>query len=107
MFDIDDTKIDHPEILAILKKIDKHSLETNRRLESIEQTQAYILKAFPGGDIEGHSRYHETVIEILREKRRLRVAIQEKTISGLVWSIIVGFAILLWQGILTLLNEGK
>ncbi len=45
--------------------------------------------AFPGGDIEGHRRYHQVMIERNLEIRRLRVAIQEKTISGLIWAFIV------------------
>ena len=45
--------------------------------------------AFPGGDIEGHRRYHASMIERTEEIRRLRRAIQEKTISGLIWALIV------------------
>ena len=45
--------------------------------------------AFPGGDIEGHRRAHETMIELLEERRKLRIAIQEKTISGLIWAALV------------------
>ena len=56
-----------------------------------------LFKAFPHSDIEGHRRYHETQIEILEEKRRLRSAIQEKTISGLIWSAIVGISIIVWN----------
>ena len=42
-------------------------------------------KAFVGDDLDGHRRYHQTVIEMLEERRKLRLAIQEKTITGLVW----------------------
>lgn len=45
-----------------------------------------LTMAFPGGDIEGHRRYHEAQIEKIAEIRRLRIAIQEKTISALVWA---------------------
>jgi hypothetical protein len=48
-----------------------------------------IREAFPGGDTEGHRRAHETMIELLEERRKLRIAVQEKTISGLIWAGIV------------------
>ena len=57
--------------------------------------EAHINKAFAGGDAEGHRRAHEAMINLIEEKRRLRVAIQEKTISGLIWAgiMFVGLAI--------------
>lgn len=54
-------------------------------------------KAFPGNDLEGHRRYHTTMIEMLEERRRLRVTIQEKTISGLVWGLLVFLAFSAWE----------
>lgn len=54
-------------------------------------------KAFPGNDLEGHCRYHATMIEILAEKRKLRIAIQEKTISGLVWGLLVFIGFSVWE----------
>lgn len=55
--------------------------------------------AFPGGDLDSHRRYHELLIENTIEKRRLRRAIQEKTISGLVWAIIAGTGLAVWHEI--------
>jgi hypothetical protein len=57
--------------------------------EAIMEMRADIHKltqAFPGSDTDGHRRYHEIQIEKVAEMRRLRVAIQEKTISGLIWA---------------------
>jgi hypothetical protein len=51
-----------------------------------------LRQAFPGGDVDGHRRAHETMIELLEERRKLRIAIQEKTISGLLWAGIVAGA---------------
>jgi len=56
-----------------------------------------LRNAFPGGDIDGHRRAHETMIELLEERRKLRVAIQEKTISGLIWAAIVAGATAVYQ----------
>lgn len=75
-----------------------------RRLDAMEAQHASMntalsnaLSAFPSGDFEGHRRYHETMIELLAEKRRLRHAVQEKTISGLVWAIIVAVGLACWH----------
>lgn len=56
----------------------------------------HINKAFPGADADGHRRAHEAMIQLAEEKRRLRVAIQEKTLSALVWGAIIALALALW-----------
>ena len=88
-----------------------HCLAENSKLieEKVVQSEekiAELFEAFPNADIDGHKRYHETMIEMLEEKRRLRSAIQEKTISGLIWSVIVGLAIILWNYAAHLIRTG-
>lgn len=78
------------EIAATLAKIDK-------RQDLVEREVVAFRKAFPDGDIEGHRHYHDTMIEILNERRRLRIAIQEKTISGLIWSGVIILVSALWH----------
>ncbi|HEX5130243.1 MAG TPA: hypothetical protein VFV90_10880 [Usitatibacter sp.] len=56
-----------------------------------------FAEAFPGGDHVGHCRYHELMIEDIAARKRLRQAVVEKTIGGLVWAMIVGFAIMSWD----------
>ena len=76
--------------------------------EKIDQMEARLRKveaAFPAGDPEGHRRYHETQIELLEEKRRLRIAIQEKTISALLWSGIVGTIMWLWNNFILWIHQ--
>lgn len=60
--------------------------------------------AFPDGDTEGHRRYHELIIQKTEEVRRLRVAIQEKTISALIWSFIVFLATCVGSFILNIIK---
>lgn len=80
-----------------LKHTEDKSIED--RMEDLEMQVQRLSRAYPEGDIEGHRRYHELVIERTGEIRRLRVAIQEKTISALIWAAIVGASMLLWKGI--------
>ena len=86
-------------LLQLVTEIRDGQKDMAKRMDSIEKDQEKTLadvekicRAFPGGDIESHKRYHEVQMEMLEEKRRLRRAIMEKTIAGLVWSaIIAGF----------------
>jgi hypothetical protein len=71
--------------------------DMERRHTTSETAIADLTRAFPSADFDGHKRYHETMILKLEETRRLRVAIQEKTISGLVWAGIVGLALMVWH----------
>lgn len=70
----------------------------------IDRKYTSILAAFPGSDIEGHRRYHEMQIALLEERRKLRAAIQEKTISGLVWMFLMGVGAFIVLGVKTWLN---
>lgn len=70
------------------------------RVDRIERDKVDVetfRSAFAGGDHVGHCRYHEHLLELTEEKRRLRQAIQEKTISGLFWMGIVGVGNMLWK----------
>jgi len=68
--------------------------------------EAHINKAFAGGDADGHRRAHEAMINLIEEKRRLRVAIQEKTISGLVWAAIVFLGLSAFEHIRKVITGG-
>jgi hypothetical protein len=65
-----------------------------------------ILDAFPGKDPAGHRRYHDLIAENTMAKTRLYNAIKEKTISGLIWSVLVGGGMLLWRGFLHYIGRG-
>lgn len=62
----------------------------------IKDTLQDLLKAFPAGDLEGHRRYHDAMIERNHEIRKLRYAIREKTIFGLLWLALGLIGTSLW-----------
>lgn len=66
------------------------------RLELVEKRLDRVEQAFPAQDYDGHRRGHEAWIERTAELRRLRIAIQEKTIAGLFFAAVlwIGMAIL-------------
>lgn len=70
--------------------------------ENHEDLDKKFKKAFPAGDHEGHCSYHKTMIEMLEERRKLRAAVQEKTISGLVWLLITSIGLAVWHEILSI-----
>ena len=67
------------------------------RLSELEDRVDNLEKAFPNGDADGHRRYHELMIDDIESRKRLRQAIQEKTISALIWSAVAGAAIAAWH----------
>lgn len=92
--------MDNVELINVLQNIEQGQRETLKRVEKLEdRLEAHsavsksnheaVMAAFPANDPEGHRRYHETQILMLEERRQLRKAIQEKTISGLIWSGLV------------------
>lgn len=87
------------------------AVPADERLDSLERWRADMerrfAEAFPGGDHVGHCRYHTLMIEDIDAKKRLRQAIVEKTISGLVWAAIVGIAVVLWYGGIAYLKSIK
>lgn len=67
------------------------------RHKASEDALKLLGSAFPDGDFAGHNRYHKYLIDKLEERRKLRIAIQEKTISGLVWAAVVGLGLAVWH----------
>lgn len=47
-----------------------------------------FAEAFPGGDHVGHCRYHVLMIEEIEERKKLRMALTEKTASAVIIAAI-------------------
>jgi hypothetical protein len=81
---------------------------TDERLDTLERwkddMERRFAEAFPGGDHVGHCRYHTLMIEEIEGRKRLRQAVMEKTVAGLVWSAMLGIGIAAWQYIKTMLK---
>lgn len=74
------------DLVSVIEKM-------GRDLEEIRgNVQHLTTAAFPGGDIDGHRRYHQLIIDNTDAKRALTQAIKEKTISGLIWGMVVWLA---------------
>ena len=80
-------RLDATSTEPILSHIDKR----------FDEMETLIRSGFPDGDIEGHRRAHETVIESAAGRAKLWSTVLEKTISGSVWAAIVLLAMALWE----------
>lgn len=70
--------------------------EMNKQTALNTQNIAALQNAFPANDTEGHRRYHQLIIDNTEAKRALTKAIKEKTISGIIWSLVVWGASEAW-----------
>ena len=97
LLEFDESKIGNPVMVQVLNQIDKHALETNSRLSSIESKVDMVAAAFPGGDFEGHKRYHQALIQTLEEKRAFYRSLKEKTLLGILWALVVWLGMAIWH----------
>jgi hypothetical protein len=107
LLEFDKDKIANPAMVQVLMQIDKHAVETNNRLSSIETKMEVIGNAFPDHDFEGHRRYHQALIEALEEKKRLYRSLKEKTFIGILWAAIVWLGIAAWHEIVNIITTPK
>lgn len=84
-------KVKDEEVSDLLRHLLANQIHNKQELVNL------FKSAFPGGDVEGHARYHTAIIEDINTRKRLTQAIQEKTISGLVWSAILIIATALYN----------
>ncbi len=96
---ITDTREDQQKILRRLDDMDT-------RHKTADDAITKLNSAIANSDYEGHRRFHEAMIERNRELRSLRIAVQEKTISGLIWSAMVLVALAVWNAITTKAQGG-
>lgn len=84
---------------------------TDERLDSLERrmddVERWQREAVPNGDAVGHCRYHQLMIDDIEAKKRLRAAVMEKTIAGLVWSFIAAIGWMCWQQLIAIVKSVK
>ncbi len=68
-------------------RLDEHAkTETDQLNARFDKLEALLKSGFPGGDPDEHRRYHDEVIDFMRERRELWRAIRYKTLTALLWS---------------------
>lgn len=68
---------------------------------------ASVKTAFPDGDMDGHRRYHEILIEEALERKKMRNAIFIHVAKSSTWAVIAGLVVLVWIGLREKMGLGK
>lgn len=76
-------KLGGEALVEVIENMADDIHEIRKSMEDLVKT------AFPNGDVIGHSSYHKAMIDRNEELRRLRRAVEEKTLSGLIWAFLV------------------
>lgn len=77
---------------------EQHQRENEALQREILALSAAVKTGFPDGDLDGHRRYHELLIEEALERKRMRSAIFIHVAKSSTWAVIVGLLVLLWVG---------
>lgn len=90
---------DAKAILAALHEMQADARRENEaKFEAMQKEMLAISAAvktgFPGGDYDGHRRYHELVIEREEQRRQIRREVITHLLKGSTWAALVG---LLWM----------
>lgn len=83
------------------------SQEIISKLKSTQDEVSKMRSAFPDGDPAGHCAYHLIIIEREKQRIKLRQAIIEKTLSGLIWMAIVFLGASVWKYFVSAVTGGK
>ena len=68
---------------------------------------AAVKTGFPDGDLDGHRRYHELLIEEALERKKMRSAIFIHVAKSSTWALILGLLAVLWIGFKKKLGIGE
>jgi hypothetical protein len=95
-------------ILAIKDDLDqRHSENVTRHLVTDKKVDEAIRriddlhKAFPGGDWEGHRRYHEAMIRRIESRTKLYEDLRVELAKKGLWAVLVVLGIALLQYVKT------
>ncbi|WP_322070997.1 hypothetical protein [Paraburkholderia bannensis] len=74
------------------------SLEvTERKVDEVIRRVDELHKAFPGGDPDGHRRYHETLIERAEARTKFYNDLRAELAKKGLWALLALIGIAVWQ----------
>jgi hypothetical protein len=86
----DDLAQRHSENVTAQSITDKKVDEAIRRIDDLH-------KAFPGGDWDGHRRYHETLIERAEARTKFYNDLRAELAKKGLWALLALIGIAVWQ----------
>jgi hypothetical protein len=85
-----DAKAIMSQLYGMQTTMNREHAENSGRLDRVEKNMQDLAKqAVPGGDWEGHRRYHEAVIEEMNERKRMWREIRLNVLKLSSWGLIV------------------
>ncbi|MGX9693786.1 hypothetical protein ACTJNK_25855 [Achromobacter anxifer] len=70
--------------------------ETDAKFDALQKemlaVSASVKTGFPGGDYDGHRRYHELIIEREEQRQQIRREVITHLIKGSTWAALGGLA---------------
>lgn len=99
--------VDYEEKLADLRELIERNENAIEEIDAkLDLLSANLKHIVPNGDFVGHGLYHAGLIEAQHRKKQIYDAIIQKTLEGLVWALIAGTAVAVWQTFLTIVRKG-
>src|ERR1700761_3001234 len=68
-----------------------------RKLDEVIRRVDDLRKAFPGGDWDGHRRYHETLIERAEARTKFYDDLRAELAKKGMWALLALLGVALWQ----------
>lgn len=72
--------------------------ETDAKFDALQKemlaVSASVKTGFPGGDYDGHRRYHELIIEREEQRQLIRREVITHLIKGSTWAALVGLLLM-------------
>jgi hypothetical protein len=91
-------------IHALSASMDQRHLEnitaqsvTERKVDEVIRRVDDLHKAFPGGDWEGHRRYHEGLIRKMEARTEFYEDLRSELAKKGVWAVLVLVGLAMWQ----------
>ena len=82
------------------ENVTRHDV-TDRKVDEAIRRIDDLHKAFPGGDWDGHRRYHESVIGRIEARTRFYEDLRGHLIKNGMWAFLIFLAWAAWQSIKT------
>lgn len=94
----DQRYIQHAVKIAVDIEIAKVRAEMTAALKAqSDNFELYIKSAFPDGDLGGHKRFHDQLVEEDRDRKALYKDIRNKAVSGVFWVALVLVGTAIWE----------
>lgn len=88
-------------------RFEKMSAALIKHIETEESAIKKFMSAFPEGDLEGHRRYHQLLIEEAEDRKKMRQAIITKSTVSLIWVLLCALGAAFWAWIVQQVKNGK